>query len=148
MGEEGYVPDELRRVYIILVSLVTSTQNGPGNLQPTLFTGLHYNLESHSGSQFQITVPKLNKPPLTTRLANGANDTKKKGWLPEEGIATWLTNKATDTWAEFGKEKSGWKVRSISMDWLLGLEPDDSLAESIPGWRADDGPYGIRRIGS
>lgn len=85
--------------------------------------------------QFQITVPRLNKPPLTTRLANAdhqesetaSNDTKKKGWLPEEDITTWLTNKAADTWAGFGKEKSGWKVRSISMAWLLGLEPDDSL---------------------
>jgi hypothetical protein len=62
--------------------------------------------------QFQITRPLL-KPPSTTRLASGdqdSTDTKKKGWLPEEGIVKWATNKAVDTWAAYGREKSGWKV--------------------------------------
>ena len=59
--------------------------------------------------QFQIAL----EPPPLIRLASGDQDshpTKKKGWLPEEGIAKWATNKAADTWAGFGKEKSGWKV--------------------------------------
>lgn len=67
--------------------------------------------------QFQITVPLL-KPPLPTRLESGDRDstnTRKKGWLPEEGIVKWATNKAVETWAGFGKEKTGWKVCSVSL---------------------------------
>ena len=61
--------------------------------------------------QFQIALD----PPPSILLASGDKDSdptnaKRKGWLPVEGIAKWATNKAVDTWAEFGKEKSGWKV--------------------------------------
>ena len=62
--------------------------------------------------QFQITVPVL----PSIRLASGDQDstiTKKKGWLPEEGIAKWMANKAADIWAGFGEKKSGWKVCMI-----------------------------------
>ena len=62
--------------------------------------------------QFQLTVPALKQ----SRLASGDQDstnTKKNGWLPEEGIAKWTTNKAADIWAGFGKQKSGWKVCSV-----------------------------------
>jgi hypothetical protein len=63
--------------------------------------------------QFQIAL----EPPPSTRLASGDQDSdptnaKKKGWLPEEGVAKWATNRAADTWAGFAKEKSGWKVCS------------------------------------
>jgi hypothetical protein len=61
--------------------------------------------------QFQITLPILKQLP-STPLASGDDptNTKNNGWLPEEGIARWTTNKAADIWAGFGKEKSGWKV--------------------------------------
>jgi hypothetical protein len=67
--------------------------------------------------QFQLADPVL-KPPPSIRLASVDQDsdptsTKKKGWLPEEGVTKWATNKATDMWAGFGKEKSGWKVCSV-----------------------------------
>lgn len=58
--------------------------------------------------QFQITVPRL-KPPSETA---SSNTTKKGWWLPEEGVAKWITNKAADMWAGFGKKKSGWQVCS------------------------------------
>ena len=58
--------------------------------------------------QFQIAL----EPPPSIRLASvDPTNAKKKGWLTEEGVAKWATNKAADTWAGFGKEKSGWKVR-------------------------------------
>jgi hypothetical protein len=61
--------------------------------------------------QFQLAL----EPPPSTRLASGDQDSaKKKGWLPEEGVVKWATNKAADTWAGFGKEKSGWKVCSLA----------------------------------
>lgn len=67
---------------------------------------------------------------------------KKKGWLPEEGIVKWATNKAVDTWTGFGKEKSGWKVCFVY--WLeRGRMIFSVLGESISGWRADGGPYGF-----
>jgi len=117
--------------------------------------------------QFQITVPRLK--PSSTRLASGDQEnetvsvnTKKTGWwLPEEGIVKWTTHKLADTWAGFGKKKSGWQVRFsilrplafcsiqnvMMMDEFffsffnrLGLL---FLAESIPGWRTADGPYGL-----
>ena len=65
--------------------------------------------------QFQIAL----EPPPLIRLASGDKDPdrtnakKKKGWLPEGGVAKWAINKAADTWAGFGKEKSGWKVCSV-----------------------------------
>lgn len=33
-------------------------------------------------------------------------------WLPEGGVANWVTSKAAETWAGFGKQPKGWK-RSI-----------------------------------
>jgi hypothetical protein len=96
--------------------------------------------------QFQIAL----EPPTSIRLASGEKhsdppNAKKKGWLPEEGVAKWATNKATDTWAGFGKEKSGWKVCSV----FFWLKRDDVqmgfwvLAESISRWRADGGRFGF-----
>lgn len=64
--------------------------------------------------QFQIAL----EPPPSIQLARGdqgsdPTNAKKKGWLPEEGVAKWAINKAANTWAGFGKEKSGWKVCSV-----------------------------------
>jgi Mitochondrial K+-H+ exchange-related len=58
--------------------------------------------------QFQIALDPPPSIPLD-KDSDPAN-AKKKGWLPKEGVATWATNKAVDKWADFGKEKSGWKV--------------------------------------
>jgi len=62
--------------------------------------------------QFQITVPVL-KPSsrLDQESETASTNTKKKGWIPEEGIVKWATNKVADMWVGFGKEKSGWKSR-------------------------------------
>ncbi|KIL59059.1 hypothetical protein M378DRAFT_169819 [Amanita muscaria Koide BX008] len=55
--------------------------------------------------QFQIMLPLL---------SNGKD--KPNGvltkWLPEGGVANWVTSKAAETWAGFGKQPKGWK-RSI-----------------------------------
>ena len=81
--------------------------------------------------QFQITVPRPKPPPSPLKGGDQESETdaKKKGWLPEEGIVKWATNKAVDIWAGFGKKKSGWQVRSIErflllhcrMRWFLGF---------------------------
>jgi hypothetical protein len=95
--------------------------------------------------QFQMA---LKPPPLTPSIQRASGDdptNPKMGWLPEEGIAKWTINKATDTWAGFGKEKSGWKVCSV----FFWLKRDDVqmgfwvLAESISRWRADGGRFGF-----
>ena len=69
--------------------------------------------------QFQLALD----PPPSVASEDKDSDpsiTKKtrKGWLPEEGVAKWATNKAVNTWAGFGKEKSGWKVCICSVYWL------------------------------
>lgn len=58
--------------------------------------------------QFQLEVPV---PPGDQD--SGPRNAKKKGWLPKEGVVKWASNKAADTWAGYGKEKSGWKVCSV-----------------------------------
>ena len=69
--------------------------------------------------QFQLA---LDPPPSVASEDKDSDpsNTKKtrKGWLPEEGVAKWATNKAVDTWGGFGKEKSGWKVCICSVYWL------------------------------
>jgi len=94
--------------------------------------------------QFQIAS--------SIRLPSGDQDSdptnaKTKGWLPEEGIAKWATNKAADTWAGFGKEKSGWKSKIYRagermMDRLdfeeLALKSIDlSLSPSVAHFRSE-----------
>ncbi|KAG6899795.1 hypothetical protein C0993_006919, partial [Termitomyces sp. T159_Od127] len=32
-------------------------------------------------------------------------------WIPEGGYVKWITTKAADTWAGFGKAKGGWKLK-------------------------------------
>lgn len=97
--------------------------------------------------QFQIKVPVLKPPPrLASGDQEGETNAKKKGWFPEEGIAKWTINKAADIWAGFGKQKSGWKVCSLFI--VDEFSCDLSLAESISGRRADNGPYRIWRASS
>ena len=78
--------------------------------------------------QFQITTPS------STRLESGDHDStssKKKGWLPKEGIAKWATKKVADVWAGFGKTESGWKVCSM----LIWLQCDDRWVLSDISWK-------------
>ena len=75
--------------------------------------------------QLQLALDPLPSFPLASEDKDSdPSNTKKtrKGWLPEEGIVKWATNKAVDTWAGFGKEKSGWKVCTCS---VCGLKCDD-----------------------
>lgn len=63
--------------------------------------------------QFQISAKrkqKLQSPAENGSGADGNNGKEKKGWLPEEGVANWVMNKASETWAGFGKAEGGWKV--------------------------------------
>ncbi|KAG6844060.1 hypothetical protein H0H87_010058 [Tephrocybe sp. NHM501043] len=56
--------------------------------------------------QFQIGSPQ--KSAATQELENG---TPRSKWIPEGGIMKWVTTKAGDTWAGFGKAKGGWKLK-------------------------------------
>ncbi|KAF6754903.1 mitochondrial K+-H+ exchange-related-domain-containing protein, partial [Ephemerocybe angulata] len=59
--------------------------------------------------QFQLaTKSKLKaKAPAT----NGEKESKS--WLPEEGLSSWVQNKAASTWASFGKAEGGWKLKTF-----------------------------------
>ncbi|KAG6919633.1 hypothetical protein DXG01_003497 [Tephrocybe rancida] len=39
------------------------------------------------------------------------NGKPQSRWMPEGGIMKWVTTKAGDTWAGFGKAKGGWKLK-------------------------------------
>ncbi|KAF8157853.1 mitochondrial K+-H+ exchange-related-domain-containing protein [Crassisporium funariophilum] len=64
--------------------------------------------------QFKIAAPRIKPPPPTAESGGVEIDakTEKKGWLPEEGVANWVTNKASHTWAGFGKAEGGWKLKT------------------------------------
>lgn len=66
--------------------------------------------------QFQMSSPKL-----SSKEGEGKVEEKpKSGWLPNEGVAQFLQNKAAETWNGFGKKKEGsWQVRFLSLSWLL-----------------------------
>lgn len=61
--------------------------------------------------QIQLPPKKLSSTSEGEKSENGSlNQGEKKGWLPEEGVVNWTTQKAADIWAGFGKAKGGWKV--------------------------------------
>ena len=79
--------------------------------------------------QFQISAPK----PASTSTS------RSSGWLPEEGIANWITKKAANTWAGFGKAKGGWRVCSFSFSFVLGRSCLGVLAQDVPNGRTPGG---------
>ncbi|KAF9553233.1 hypothetical protein CPC08DRAFT_713943 [Agrocybe pediades] len=94
--------------------------------------------------QFQITdKAKRSKNGITatTTADNPTEGEKKKGWLPEEGVVNWTTNKAAGIWAGFGKAKGGWKLKTfqfgerlvdrLEFEELALKSIDPSLAPSI-----------------
>ncbi|KAH9480812.1 hypothetical protein JR316_0007413 [Psilocybe cubensis] len=46
---------------------------------------------------------------------DGEAEVEKKGWLPEEGVTNWVSKKAADIWAGFGKAKGGWKLKTFQL---------------------------------
>lgn len=58
--------------------------------------------------QFQITSPP--RPSKSASTSEDGEDSWMSRWRPEGGVVKWVTTKAADTWAGFGKEKAGWKV--------------------------------------
>ena len=62
--------------------------------------------------QFQLNVK-------TDQRASSISS-EKKSWLgwPQEGIIHWASRWASNTWAGFGKQSGGWKVRF----WYLCIE--------------------------
>ena len=87
----------LRKLRIIAMPLTRPTASHPkSNLNRLVY--YQFQTQLASGHQESETV---------------STDTKNKGWLPQEGIVKWTTNKAADIWAGFGKNKSGWKVFSV-----------------------------------
>ena len=59
--------------------------------------------------QFQITSPP--KPSNPSSRSDDAKDSWLSWWRPEGGVMKWVSTKAADTWAGFGKANGGWKVR-------------------------------------
>ncbi|KAF8073504.1 mitochondrial K+-H+ exchange-related-domain-containing protein [Lyophyllum atratum] len=55
--------------------------------------------------QFQISPPT----PPTPQPSEGEGSRSR--WIPEGGIVNWVSTKAGDTWAGFGKAEGGWKLK-------------------------------------
>ncbi|KAG6896986.1 hypothetical protein C0992_004766 [Termitomyces sp. T32_za158] len=55
--------------------------------------------------QFQIGYPQ--QPVSENSSENGS----ASRWIPEGGYVKWITTKAADTWASFGKAEGGWKLK-------------------------------------
>jgi len=89
--------------------------------------------------QFQITSPL--KPSNSTSPSDDTKDSWLSWWRPEGGIVKWVSTKAADTWAGFGKANGGWKLKTYQagerlvdrMDFeelaLKGIDP--SLGPSV-----------------
>ncbi|EDR13552.1 uncharacterized protein LACBIDRAFT_308599 [Laccaria bicolor S238N-H82] len=91
-------PQALRKMRIISVPLTRPTRHPPSTDKNAKRILTYY--------QFQISASK----PASTGMS-----TSSSGWLPEEGIANWITKKAGNTWAGFGKAKGGWKLKTYQM---------------------------------
>ncbi|KAF9468714.1 mitochondrial K+-H+ exchange-related-domain-containing protein [Collybia nuda] len=94
-------PKALRQLRIIAIPLTrpTTIQNSTKNaLRSRILT--YY--------QFQITSP----PKPTPELANGES---RPWWRPEGGVGNWITTKAAETWAGFGKAEGGWKLKTYQV---------------------------------
>lgn len=92
-------PKALRQLRIIAIPLT----------RPTIVQNLTKNTQHNrilTYYQFQITSPPKPLPEPTN--GEGASSSR---WRPEGGVGKWITTKAADTWAGFGKAKGGWKVR-------------------------------------
>jgi len=58
--------------------------------------------------QFQLRSP--HPPPPSSDVKAGGSSLASR-WLPEEGVANWVTGKANNIWGGFGKAKGGWKLK-------------------------------------
>ncbi|RDB18948.1 Uncharacterized protein C23H3.12c [Hypsizygus marmoreus] len=84
--------------------------------------------------QFQISSPRTPEEEKTTPGSR---------WVPEGGVVKWMSTKAADTWAGFGKAEGGWKLKMYQVGERLvdrmefeelalkGIDP--SLGPKIPG---------------
>lgn len=77
---------------------ITSSRGGPAAL-----TYYQFQLAS------RIPSPSVQKP---SKEAEDGAASRKKSWIPEEGVATWAQNKAAETWASFGRAKGGWQLKT------------------------------------
>ncbi|KAG6840377.1 hypothetical protein C0991_007114 [Blastosporella zonata] len=89
-------PKSLRKLRIIAIPLtrpkIATRPNGAASRILTYY-------------QFQIGSPQKSTSPGD--LENGK---PRSRWIPEGGVVKWVTTKAADTWAGFGKAK-GWKLK-------------------------------------
>ena len=110
------------------------------------------NLKRLTYYRFQISSHKLNKAP-SPKDSEGKTGNGKSlfGW-PKEGVTNWVTKKAAETWAGFGKAQGGWKV---CVDLLFLGRNDPRYSESaffstvkgLPCRGKTRRPPGIRRVG-
>lgn len=97
--------------------------------------------------QFQISGKGKQKSTSEKGDMDDKNSQQKKGLLPEEGVMNWVTNKAADIWAGFGKAKGGWKVCLFPGSGNLGVLVDlcgfffflVKTVEDVPVWRKVSG---------
>lgn len=78
--------------------------------KPTRLTYYQFQLPSKKPAAAVSSV-NTNEKAVDKAMLDASGKGKCKGWWPEHGVGPWMTKKAADTWAGFGKAKGGWKVR-------------------------------------
>ncbi|KAG6820620.1 hypothetical protein H0H93_014223 [Arthromyces matolae] len=93
---------------------------------------------------YQFQIGDSHHPTTRNSLENG--NTRSR-WRPEGGYLRWITTKAADTWAGFGKAKGGWKLKVFQvgerlvdrLDFeelaLKGIDP--SVGPTVTGTSSD-----------
>ncbi|RDB19027.1 hypothetical protein Hypma_014296 [Hypsizygus marmoreus] len=92
-------PKALRKMRIIAIPLTR-----PILAQPHVQKNAHPRILTYY--QFQISSPLTPSP-----SSAGEEKTPKSRWIPEGGVMKWMSTKAADTWAGFGKAEGGWKLK-------------------------------------
>ncbi|PPQ77065.1 hypothetical protein CVT25_014878 [Psilocybe cyanescens] len=67
---------------------------------------------------YQFQMPERAPNSTTSKAETGGTKgagSKKRGWLPEEGVANWATQRATRIWSDFGKAEGGWKLKTYQV---------------------------------
>ncbi|GLB38163.1 hypothetical protein LshimejAT787_0500280 [Lyophyllum shimeji] len=109
-------PKALRKLRIIAIPLTRPRIRAPPNASPCSQALTYY--------QFQLSPPPVETP---------ESRTPRSRWKPEGGIAKWVTTKAADVWAGFGKAPGGWKLKVFQIGERLvdRLEFEELALKSI-----------------
>ncbi|KAG5644545.1 hypothetical protein DXG03_008200 [Asterophora parasitica] len=94
-------PKALRKLRIIAIPLTRPTITGPPTAPASRILTYY---QFHLGSPYKLSTGEAGESTV-------AEVSRKSRWMPEGGIGKWITTKAADTWAGFGRAHGGWKLK-------------------------------------